>query len=437
VRRSADEKSFTLLKRITDNRKLALKRVLYIAAHGDFAGQAVPLGGGAAVCTRLLSEWTRTRPFAFDLISPSILGALAPSGRDIVGYGEREYAGFCRRFSAAATAEVLRHDPREAVVLANDISEGPDFARLAQAGFAIATIYHVDVVAYVAAMYARSVVHPETMVRWYDRIEASPVGGLIPSISKLVFEQQRATVRHSQAIVVPSQGMKDVLLRCYPWVPPERIRVLPWGAWTDDSPSDSDQEIDVPDDALVLMTLSRISPEKGQDLLLEALLEWESRADLPSRPLYLFLCGEAAYMQGRRFLAKLHAIASKLKRTKVVFPGYVTGARKAAILRRADLYVFPSRHESYGLTLAEALHAGVPAVCLDHSGAREIMRPEFGIVARPETLRVSIQKLLSDDALRARMSAAAAEYGKTLDFTHSAAELASILCTLKSSARGT
>ena len=416
---------------------MAPKRVLYLAAHGDFANQAVPLGGGAAVCTRLVHEWTRTQPFPLDLVSPSILGAQAPSGREIVGYGERAYAGFCRRFSTAATAEVLRHDPRETVVLANDISEGPDFACLAHAGFALATIYHVDVVAYVAAMYARSLIRPETMVRWYDRIEASPASRLIPSISKLVFEQQRASMRHSQAIFVPSQGMKEVLLRCYPWVPSERIRVLPWGAWTDDTPSTSNDSIDVPEGALVLLTLSRISPEKGQDLLLNALLEWESRSDFPARPLYLFLCGEAAYMQGRRFLAKLLSGASKLKRTKVVFPGYVTGARKAAILRRADVYVFPSRHESYGLTLVEALRAGVPAVCLDHSGAREIMRPEFGIVANPGTLRESIQKLLSDDALRARMAAAAAEYGRRFDFTYPAAELASILCTLNSSARGT
>ena len=417
--------------------ELALKRVLYLAAHGDFANQAVPLGGGAAVCTRLVREWTRTKPFDLDLLSTSIFGTDAPSARDIVSYGERDYAAFCRRFSAAATAAVLRHDPRQTAVLANDISEGPDFARLAQAGFPIATIYHVDVVAYVAAMYARSLVRPETMVQWYDRLESSALSGLIPSISKLVFEQQRATVRHSQAIVVPSQGMKDVLLGCYPWAPPDRIRVLPWGAWTDDSTTEQVEFIDVPDDALVLLTLSRISPEKGQHQLLECLLEWELRDDYPSRPLYLFLCGEAAYMQGRRYLEKLQSLAAKLKRTRVIFPGYIMGARKAALFRRADLYVFPSRHESYGLTLAEALRAGVPAVCLDHSGAREIMRPEVGIVATRETLRASMQQVLGDDMMRSRMSSAAAEYGKTLDFAHSAAELAAILCKLKSSARGT
>jgi len=415
---------------------LALKRVLYLAAHGDFANQAVPLGGGAAVSTRLVTEWERTRPFELKLISPNILGPQAPSARDIVSYGERDYAAFCRRFSTAATEEVLRHDPRDTVVLANDISEGPGFQHLADAGFPIATIYHVDVVAYVAAMYARSLVKPETMVRWYDRIESSPFGGLIPSISKLVFEQQRATVRHSQAIIVPSQGMKDVLLRCYPWTSPEQIRVLPWGAWTDESTTTA-EPLEVPDNALVLLTLSRISPEKGQHQLLECLREWESRPDFPSRPLYLYICGDAAYMQGRRYMETLHSMAAALKRTKVIFPGYVMGARKAALFKRADLYVFPSRHESYGLTLAEALRAGVPAVCLDHSGAREIMRPEFGVIATRETLLQSISKLLHDDPLRARMSAAAREYGSKLDFAHSAAELASILCTLNNKARGT
>ena len=64
------------------------------------------------------------------------------------------------------------------------------------------------------------------------------------------------------------------------------------------------REFGVPHDARVLLTLSRISPEKGQDLLLEALLEWERRDDFPQHPLWLFVCGDAAFMQGQRFLRK-------------------------------------------------------------------------------------------------------------------------------------
>ena len=158
-------------------------------------------------------------------------------------------------------------------------------------------------------------------------------------------------------------------------------------------------EFHVPDNARVLLTLSRISPEKGQDLLLEKLIEWEQRGDYPRDPLWLFICGEAAFMQGVRFFERLRSLAAKLKKTRVIFPGYVTGDRKKAFFALADLYIFPSRHESYGLTLLEALAAGVPAVCLDHHGARSVMREEFGAIVEPSGLIPAIQHVLNDHNL--------------------------------------
>jgi glycosyltransferase involved in cell wall biosynthesis len=120
-------------------------------------------------------------------------------------------------------------------------------------------------------------------------------------------------------------------------------------------------------------------------------------------------------------------LASRLRQIHVIFPGHVTGARKRAFFDLADLYVFPSKHESYGLTLLEALAAGLPAVCLDHDGARSVMREEFGrIVAAPQ-LRSAIAELLADEALRLQMGAAAQAYAKTQRFTDSAARLADIL----------
>jgi glycosyltransferase involved in cell wall biosynthesis len=394
--------------------------VLYTAAHGGFAGQAVPLGGGAAVCEHLVEEWSRTRPFPFRLITPAVLGSGAPSGTELVKFGERAYAQFARAFERAATEEILRHDPATTVVLSNDVSEGPDFAALAERGFRIFTIYHVDVVAYVADMYGRGWVSPETTVRWYPRLR-----GVLPEITKLIWEKQGASVRHSQALIVPSAGMRDVMLRCYPECSPDKIRVLPWGMWESGKLGDAScLEFDVPPNARVLLTLSRISPEKGQDLLLEALLEWEGREDYPDQPLWLFVCGDAAFMQGQRFLDRLKQLAAKLRRTRVVFPGYVTGERKQAFFARADLFVFPSRHESYGLTLLEALAAGLPAVCLDHHGARSVMRPEFGALVQPSGLRAAIARLLADEAGRKQMGAAARKFAEGEKFSDRAALLA-------------
>lgn len=404
------------------------RTVLYTAAHGGFAGQAVPLGGGAAVCEHLAEEWSRTWPFPFRLITPEVLGSAAPSGTELVKFGERAYAQFSRAFERAATEEILRHDPAATVVLSNDVSEGPDFAALAERGFPIVTIYHVDVVAYVAEMYGRGWIKPETTVRWYPRLRR-----VLPEITKLIWEKQGASVRYSRALIVPSAGMREVMLRCYPECAPEKIRVLPWGAWESGGAGDAvsvRREFGVSEEALVLLTLSRISPEKGQDLLLEALLEWEQRKDYPDHPVWLFVCGDAAFMQGQRFLERLKQLAARLRRTRVVFPGYVMGERKRAFFGLADLFVFPSRHESYGLTLLEALAAGLPAVCLDHHGARSVMRPEFGALVQPSELRAAIARLLADEAGRKRMGEAARKFAEGERFSDRAALLAKWLVEL-------
>ena len=385
----------------------------------------MPLGGGAAVFEHLVDEWSRTRPFELTAMTPAILGKSAPRGGDLVKFGERAYARFCRDFERASTTEILRHDPAQTVVLANDISEGPDFAELGARGYRVYTIYHVDVVAYVAAIYGRGLIAPETTVRWYPRLR-----WCLPEMAKLVWEKQGTSVRHSRGLIVPSDGMRDVLLRCYPSCATGKIHVLPWGNWNADASGDAEplrREFGVPENARVLLALSRISPEKGQDLLLDALLEWERRDDFPTYPLWLFVCGDAAFMQGQRFLHRVREMAGRLKRTRVVFPGYVTGERKRAFLALADLYVFPSRHESYGLTLMEALAAGLPAVCLDTTGARSVMREEFGALVPGSGLRAAIASLLADDGRRKQMSLAARAYARSQRFADRAAELSNLL----------
>ena len=188
---------------------MAIERVLYTAAHGGFSGQALPLGGGAAVANLLEQEWARTRPFELTLLGPAILGAAAPAGRDLVNFNERQYAAFCDAFREATTEAVLRHDPRSTAVLVNDISEGPDFARLAAAGFHIVTVYHVDVVAYISAIYLRERVRPATLTHLWERLRGLGLDRLAPPILRLIFAQQRASLTHSAAVVVPSSAHAD------------------------------------------------------------------------------------------------------------------------------------------------------------------------------------------------------------------------------------
>lgn len=409
---------------------------MYCAAHAGFPVEA-PLGGGAAVARLLEAEWRRARPFELEMITPAVLGAAAPAGAELAGFDESRYAAFCRAFSRAATERILEHDPRRTVVLVNDISEAPDFAALARAGFRIVTIYHVDVVDYIAKIYLRGVVKPRRLAGAWRGLQRLGGARAAPLILRLIFERQAESVRYSAGIVAPSAGMKRVLLECWPEARAERIHVLPWGAPPADAGADDGdagalrREFGLKKGERVLLALSRISPEKGQDILLESLLDWERERGGDVPPVRLFICGAPAYMQGRAHMAKLARLAARLRRIRVEFPGHVTGARKRAFFALADVYVFASRHESYGLTLMEALAAGLPAVAVESDGTREILRPEFGVlVGRGEARRQlwrAVEELLADEARRQAMGAAGRRFAAERPFGEAARRLGEVL----------
>ena len=352
--------------------------VIYSAAHAEFQ-DAEPLGGGKAVADYLIREWGAATPFALTVLSPRALGMLDKThprpSREGTGAGlfclqkqlaqmtELEYARFCRQFERAATAEILRRDPRECVVLSNDISEGPNFAALGERGYRIVTIFHVDVVEYFTKFYLRNIVRPERLTK-FRRFS------LLPDVLRLVFQKQYECVRHSTRLVVPSVPMRDTILRCYPWCQPQRIVVLPWGDVSQRVTAGRDacatRQFQISDDEFVILTLSRLSPEKGIERLLVALRDIRPN----ERKVRVFICGAPAYMKGQRYAQKLRRLATKLTNIQVEFPGHVTGAEKAALLQRADLFVSPSRHESYGLTIAEAEAVGCRVLSYAHYGAR-------------------------------------------------------------------
>lgn len=381
-------------------------KVLFTAAHAS-AGPQVPIGGGGAIARLLLAEWQQTQPFSIELITPE---DTAPE--DLVQFSERQYAEFCHRFRRYSTHRILAEDPKDCIVLVNDISEGPDFAMLARHGYRVFTIWHVDVVAYVARMYLKGIVSPQFLAR-----VMAPFEPLLPPIAQLVFRQQRECVQHSVGHFVMTDDMRDTILACYPGTPSSKIHVVPWGA-----PPQSGVGIEPKCSKKgVLLTLSRVSPEKGQDRLLRALRLTKSSGKL-------LLCGDAAFMQGRDFFEKLKALAAETTNWKVIFPGHLSGQSKLDAYARAELYIFPSRFESYGLTLMEALSQGLPVIAFSSSGARAILRPEFGVlVDTEEQMAAAIDELLAQPERRASMSEAARAYAAAHPFSTAAAELASTL----------
>lgn len=103
-----------------------------------------------------------------------------------------------------------------------------------------------------------------------------------------------------------------------------------------------------------MLFLSRLHPKKGLTVLLAA---WAALApDRPEWDLVIAGDGDAGHRAG------LEAQVAGSGIPRVAFAGPVHGADKNALLSRADLFVLPTRSENFGIAVAEALAAGIPAV---------------------------------------------------------------------------
>jgi glycosyltransferase involved in cell wall biosynthesis len=100
-------------------------------------------------------------------------------------------------------------------------------------------------------------------------------------------------------------------------------------------------------------------------------------------------------------------------RDRVEFAGVVAGVAKAALLRGADIFVFPTRYanEGHPYVVLEAMAAGLPIVTTARAAIPEtIVDGESGMLvpeSDPRALADAIRRLADDPALRARLGEAA------------------------------
>ncbi|GAA0789789.1 glycosyltransferase family 4 protein [Marinobacterium sediminicola] len=143
-----------------------------------------------------------------------------------------------------------------------------------------------------------------------------------------------------------------------------------------------------PPDPVKLGFIGRVNPEKGIDLLLEA-LKWLKRRGLELR---LHIAGTGDSESEIRELTEALGISEV-----VVFDGWVDDI--ADWLQNIDLAVFPSRYESFGIVVLEAAAYGCPVVSTKTDGpASQITHDQDGWLAEvnsaeslAETLQYAIE----------------------------------------------
>lgn len=147
---------------------------------------------------------------------------------------------------------------------------------------------------------------------------------------------------------------------------PDKLCVIPNGInaskYADAVPADL-RQLGIPRGARTVVTVGRLTRQKGHDWLLHAV------APLFSDPnLHLLIVGEG---EERNAILQL---ARDLKiEERVHLPGW--RAEIAEILKACDLFVLPSRWEGMSNALLEAIASGLPCVATDVEGVRDLMGP--------------------------------------------------------------
>ena len=103
-----------------------------------------------------------------------------------------------------------------------------------------------------------------------------------------------------------------------------------------------------------LLFLGRIHPKKGVDTLLQAWARVFAR--YPNWELHIVGPDNDGYLD------KMRQLSSQLQLRQLFFRGPIYGEEKLEVYRAADLFVLPTRSENFGMTVAESLAAGTPAI---------------------------------------------------------------------------
>lgn len=183
-------------------------------------------------------------------------------------------------------------------------------------------------------------------------------------------------------------------------VPAERVRLIHQFSDIKDAEAIDRREFGTPDGVPLLLALARLHPRKALDVLVKAM------TGLPG--VHLWIAGEGE-LRGELITLIQHLGLSD----RVKLLGWRTDS--AALLKAADLFVIPSRHEPFGIVMLEAWAMGRPIVAAASEGPRDYIRHEDTGLLCPiddvDALRGTIARCLADDELRKRLTAnGTAEY---------------------------
>jgi glycosyltransferase involved in cell wall biosynthesis len=128
------------------------------------------------------------------------------------------------------------------------------------------------------------------------------------------------------------------------------------------------------------------------------------------------------------FESTLRDIRRRNTNIKIMLAGYLSDSEILSLYEEADVFVYPSLYEGFGLPVLEAMACGCPVIASNVSSLPEVVG-EAGLLVDPynvEALARAIRTVLDDDELKREMSRKSIAQAQKFSWTKAGAELLAV-----------
>lgn len=175
---------------------------------------------------------------------------------------------------------------------------------------------------------------------------------------------------------------------------------------TNQSRNDFRKKYDIPNDAIVLVTIARLFHLKGHNYIIESAKELAGRFE---NVIWLFVGDGILRYRLQNQIAEL-GLTDKFR-----FTGLLPVEQMPLVIQSSDILIHCSLREGLARVLPQAMLCGKPAISFDIDGANEVVNPDTGRLVEPENveqLTDACAELIANENLRTKLGSNGREFVK-------------------------
>ncbi|PJA88312.1 MAG: hypothetical protein CO139_03790 [Candidatus Moranbacteria bacterium CG_4_9_14_3_um_filter_36_9] len=239
--------------------------------------------------------------------------------------------------------------------------------------------------------------------------------------------------RWAKTIIAVSENTKKDLMKLY-GVAENKIKVVYEGHDNKLATHNSQLETQKKYDFKYLLFVGRLEERKNISGIISAFEILKEKYQIPHK---LVLAGKPGYGY-EKIESQSRVIMTNLKsKEEIIFTGFIGGEEKENLIKNAEVFLFPTFYEGFGLPILEAQNLGVPVVASNNSSIPEIVCS--GLTATDEKSAVlvdpndigaiaeAVHQLISDKNIRDDIIKKGLENVKRFSWEKCAEEIAEVL----------